>query len=54
MHIYKNNLMILNTFIWVTDGKGWNKMSKSLKEVAPDINYILNYRMLTKCINNFI
>ena len=42
------------TFIWVTDGKGWNKMSKSLKEVAPDINYILNYRRLTKCINNFI
>lgn len=42
------------TFIWVTDGPGWKKMSKSLKEVAPDIDYIVNYKILAKTIDNFL
>ena len=41
-------------FIWVTDGKGWIKMSKSLKEVSPGIDYILNYNILNKSIDKIL
>lgn len=42
------------TFIWVTDGQGWNKMSKALKEAAVDIDYVLNYRLLDEYIDLFL
>lgn len=41
-------------FIWVTDGQGWKKMSKSLKEVSSGINYIFNFNMLTKHLKKFL
>lgn len=41
-------------FIWVTDGKGWKKMSKPLKEVSPGIDYIVNYNILNKSIDNIL
>ena len=41
-------------FIWVTDGKGWKKMSKSLKEVSPGIDYIINYNILNKSIDKIL
>ncbi|MGN0093208.1 MAG: type II restriction endonuclease [Methanobrevibacter sp.] len=39
------SLVDLN-FIWITDGSGWLKMVNTLKNVCPDIDYILNYNML--------
>ena len=42
------------TFIWVTDGKGWEKMSTNLKKVYHGIDYILNYKMLNKHIKQFL
>lgn len=36
------------TFIWVTDGKGWEKMTKALKEASSDIDYVLNFKMLNE------
>ena len=41
-------------FVWVTDGKGWIKMSKSLKEVSPGIDYIVNYNILNKSIDKIL
>ena len=41
-------------FIWVTDGKGWNKMFSTLMNVAGDIDYIVNYNMLDKILSEFI
>ena len=41
-------------FIWVTDGKGWKRMSKSLKEVSPGIDYIVNYNILNKSIDKIL
>lgn len=41
-------------FIWVTDGQGWKKMSKTLKEVENKIDYILNYDLLKRNIKNII
>ena len=41
-------------FIWVTDGKGWRKMSKTLKEVSPSIDYIVNYNILNKSIDKIL
>lgn len=35
-------------FIWITDGLGWKKMFKTLKEVSPEIDYILNYKMFNE------
>ena len=48
--IRDNHLM----FIWVTDGKGWIKMSNSLKEVSPGIDYIVNYNILNKSIDKIL
>lgn len=38
-------------FIWVTDGFGWNKMSKTIKNVQEDIEYLVNYKMLVNHFN---
>ena len=42
------------TFIWVTDGQGWLKMKKSLQEVSSEIEYIVNYKMLSERIDKVI
>ena len=41
-------------FIWVTDGKGWKRMSKALESVSPGIDYIVNYNMLVKTIEKIL
>ena len=41
-------------FIWVTDGKGWKKMSKALQSVSPGIDYIVNYNILKKSIDKLL
>ena len=41
-------------FIWVTDGKGWKKMAKTLKEVSPGIDYVVNYNILNKSIDKIL
>ena len=41
-------------FIWVTDGKGWKKMSKALQSVSPGIDYIVNYNILNKFIDRIL
>lgn len=35
-------------FIWVTDGQGWKKMAKTLYEVIPQIDYLVNYTILKR------
>ncbi len=42
------------TFIWVTDGKGWNKMEKTLLKVSPNIDYLLNYKLLQKNLKSIL
>lgn len=42
------------TFIWVTDGKGWRKMEKALKEASVGIDYIVNYNILSKSIDKIL
>ncbi|MEJ5362788.1 MAG: type II restriction endonuclease [Spirochaetota bacterium] len=34
------------TFIWITDGEGWKKTIKPLKEYYDDGNYLLNIEMI--------
>ena len=41
-------------FIWVTDGKGWSQMFSTLLNVAEDIDFIVNYRMLNKIIDDIL
>ena len=41
-------------FIWVTDGKGWKKMSKALQSASPGIDYIVNYNILNKSIDRIL
>ena len=41
-------------FVWITDGLGWKKMFTTLKSVSPEIDYILNYRMLEKTFDNLL
>lgn len=41
-------------FIWVTDGKGWNKMFNTLINVAEDIDFIVNYKMLGRIIDDLL
>ena len=41
-------------FIWVTDGQGWNKMFPTLMGVAEDIDFIVNYNMLDKLIDDLL
>lgn len=49
-HAYVNLQKDINNsnliFIWVTDGQGWNKMFSTLMNVAEDIDFIVNYKML--------
>lgn len=42
------------TFIWVTDGIGWKKMFTTLKGVASDIEFILNYNQLNNRFQNLL
>ena len=35
-----------HTFIWVTDGVGWNKARKSLQEAFEHIDFLFNIKML--------
>lgn len=46
----KENLL----FIWVTDGQGWNRMKKTLLEVSPKIDYLLNYNLLKNNLENIL
>ena len=48
--IDKTNL----TFIWVTDGFGWKKMISSLMNAGENIDFIFNYRMLDKQLDDFL
>ncbi len=41
-------------FIWVTDGQGWRKMFKTLMNVADDIDFIVNYNMLDKVLEDLL
>ncbi|WP_325192877.1 type II restriction endonuclease [Methanobrevibacter ruminantium] len=41
-------------FVWVTDGKGWRKMEKALKEASVGIDYIVNYNILSKSIDKIL
>lgn len=41
-------------FIWVTDGNGWTKMFSTLMNVAEDIDFIVNYKMLDKIIEGIL
>lgn len=34
------------TFVWVTDGLGWKKMAKALRDIHENIEYLVNYDML--------
>jgi len=42
------------TFIWITDGLGWKKMFTALKPAMKSIDYILNYTLLKKNIENIL
>lgn len=48
--IDKTNLI----FIWVTDGFGWKKMISSLMNAGENIDFIFNYRMLDKQLDDFL
>lgn len=41
-------------FIWVTDGQGWKKMFSTLMNVAEDIDFIVNFNMLNKVLDNLL
>ena len=41
-------------FIWVTDGKGWSQMFSTLLNVAEDIDFIVNYQMLNKILDDIL
>ncbi len=43
-----------HTFIWITDGLGWKKTQKPLREAFDTIDYILNLAMLEKGSDEFI
>jgi len=33
-------------FIWITDGKGWEKTARPLREAFDELDYVINLRML--------
>jgi len=37
-----------NKFIWITDGLGWTKTRKPLREAFDHLDYILNLKMITE------
>ena len=41
-------------FIWVTDGQGWKKMMSSLMNAGENIDYIVNFKMLDKLLDDFL
>ena len=48
---YRNLFDVLKgkyKFIWITDGLGWEKVSKPLRETFDHNNYVLNLNMLEK------
>lgn len=34
------------TFIWITDGKGWEKTARPLREAFDELDYVINLKML--------
>lgn len=41
-------------FLWVTDGQGWLRMQKTLLTVSPNIDYLLNYKLLEKNLKSIL
>ncbi len=41
-------------FIWVTDGQGWKRMQNALLTVSPNIDYLLNYKLLKKHLKDIL
>ena len=36
------------SFIWVTDGRAWRKMMETIRETSREIDFVLNYKMLSQ------
>jgi type II restriction enzyme len=49
-----NSLQNQFKFIWITDGKGWEKASKPLRETFDHIDYLFNLDMLEKGVLEFL
>lgn len=41
-------------FLWITDGQGWKKMFSTLMNAGEGIEYIFNYHMLDKQLDDFL
>lgn len=41
-------------FLWITDGFGWKKMMSSLLNAGENIDFIFNYHMLDKLLDDFL
>jgi len=41
-------------FLWITDGFGWKKMMSSLMNAGENIDFIFNYHMLDKLLDDFL
>ena len=41
-------------FLWITDGLGWRKMFSSLTNAGQNIDYIFNYNMLNRLLDEFL
>lgn len=54
---YRNLFDVLNgkyKFVWITDGAGWNKTSRPLRETFNHNEYLFNLKMLEKGILEFV
>ncbi len=54
---YRNLFDVLNDkykFVWITDGAGWNKTARPLRETFNHNEYLFNLKMLEKKILNHI
>jgi type II restriction enzyme len=54
---YRNLFDVLGkeyNFIWITDGYGWQKTARPLRETFDHINFLLNLQMLEKGILEFL
>ncbi len=45
---------MINKSIWITDGMGWRKTAKPLRETFDHNDYLFNLAMLEKGILEFI
>lgn len=36
------------SFIWATDGRAWRKMMETIRETSREIDFVLNYKMLSQ------